>query len=243
MKSNLVKRLAIVLVCIAFLPATTIQRTKLATAFTSAPTPLLAQGRPVDWWFVFKLNASKFPDCGGATRTCPFGGTVGKYKDGLQYVFASSESPSLKQGQGCAGSTSTDPIGATFEQVYNGSFHYLIWNDQFYNDPPIQGCSGNSCGAPWGHSKGMLVWNDTGEGFVMQVTTPSWPAAGSKNHPRVNDGNTLGCIGDDNVLVSQHFFALKLNKQDVVNVLQGATECQRRHRSEEWAGGQQWWTI
>ena len=29
-----------------------------------------------------------------------------------------------------------------------------------------------------------------------------------------------GCTGDDNVLVSQHFFALKLNKQDVVNVLQ-----------------------
>lgn len=219
MKSNLVKRLAIVVVCIAFLPTTTIQRTKLATAPTSAPTPLLAQGRPVDWWFVFKLNAGKFPDCGGATRECPFGGTVGKYKDGLQYVFASSESPTLKQGQGCAGSTSTDPIGATFGQVYNGSYNYLVWNDQFYNDPPIQGCSGNSCSAPWGHSKGMLVWNDTGEGFVMQVTTPSWPAAGNKKHPRANDGNTLGCIDDDNVLVSQHFFALKLNKQDVVNVL------------------------
>ena len=223
MKSNLVKRLAIVLVCIAFLLTTTIQRIKLAqaSASASAPAPLLAQGRPVDWWFVFKLNASKFPDCGGATRTCPFGGTVGNYKDGLQYVFASSESQTLKQGQGCAGSTSTDPIGATFAQVYNGSYNYLIWNDQFYNDPPIQGCSGNSCSAPWGHSKGMLVWDNTGNGFVMQVTTPSWPAAGSKRHPRANDGNTLGCIGDDNVLVSQHFFALKLNKQDVVNVLRG----------------------
>ena len=33
------------------------------------------------------------------------------------------------------------------------------------------------------------------------------------------DGNTLGCIADDDVLVSQHFFALKLSKNDVVTVL------------------------
>jgi len=54
----------------------------------------------------------------------------------------------------------------------------------------------------------------------MQVTTPSWPAAGSKTHPRSTDGNSLGCVKDDNVLVSQHFFALKLNKKDLVSVLQ-----------------------
>src|SRR5215813_12890497 len=66
----------------------------------------------------------------------------------------------------------------------------------------------------------MLAWNDSGNGFVMQVTTPSWPAAGSKKNPRANDGNTLGCVDDDNVLVSQHFFALKLNKQDLLDVLQ-----------------------
>jgi len=181
--------------------------------------PLLAKGHPVDWWFVFKLNSGKFPDCAGAARGCPFGGTVQTYTDGQQYVFASNESPSLKQGTGCAGDTVTDPVGATFDEVYNGSFHYLVWNDQFYQDPQIAGCSGNSCSAPWGHSKGMLVWDDTGNGFVMQVTTPSWPAAGSKDHPRASDGNTLGCIKDDNVMVSQHFFALKLNKNDLVNIL------------------------
>jgi hypothetical protein len=38
-------------------------------------------------------------------------------------------------------------------------------------------------------------------------------------NPRETDGNTLGCVADDNVLVSQHFFALKLNKSDVANVL------------------------
>jgi Deoxyribonuclease II len=218
-KRALIKQLAIVLVLISLLPATAIHRPRLEPAATSVPTPLLAHQHSVDWWFVFKLNASKFPDCGGAARGCPFGGTVETYKVGQQYVFASSESPTLKQGAGCAGDTGSDPIGATFEQVYNGAFHYLIWNDQFYNDPQINGCSGNSCSAPWGHSKGMLVWNDDGNGFVLQVTTPSWPASGSKTHPRMHDGNTLGCIDDDNVLVSQHFFALKLNKQDVIDVL------------------------
>jgi hypothetical protein len=180
----------------------------------------LAKGHSVEWWFVFKLNSGKFADCGGATRVCAFGGAVQDYKFyGQQYVYASSESPTLKQGSGCAGDTTTDPIGATFDEVYNGSFHYLIWNDQFYDDPKIKACPGNSCSAPWGHSKGMVAWNDAGDGFVMQVTTPSWPAAGSKTHPRATDGNTLGCIKDDNVLVSQHFFALKLNKADLVNVL------------------------
>ncbi|HEY6330000.1 MAG TPA: deoxyribonuclease II family protein [Blastocatellia bacterium] len=185
-----------------------------------APVPLLAKGHPVDWWFVFKLNTAVFPQCGGAARSCMFGGEPQDYHKsfGQQYVYASSESHTLQQGSGCAGDTTADPIGATFDQVYNGSFHFVIWNDQFYDDPAINTCS-KECGAPWGHSKGMVAWNDDGNGFVMQVTTPSWPAAGSKNLPRQTDGNTLGCVSDDDVLVSQHFFALKLNKDDLAKVL------------------------
>jgi len=120
----------------------------------------------------------------------------------------------------CVGDTTKDPLGATFGQVYNGSFFYVIWNDQFYDDPEIDGCS-KSCSAPWGHSKGMLAWNESGEGLVLQVSTPSWPASGSKKFPRKTDGNTLGCVEDDDVLVSQHFFSLKLTKDDLVKVLKG----------------------
>jgi len=138
---------------------------------------------------------------------------------GQQFVYASSESGKLQRGSGCAGDTATDPLGATFAKIYNGEFFYVIWNDQFYNDPAIRGCT-KSCGAPWGHSKGLLAWNEAGEGLVLQVTTPSWPAAGSANSPRKTDGNTLGCVSDDNVEVSQHFFALKLTKGDLEMVLQ-----------------------
>ena len=102
----------------------------------------------------------------------------------------------------------------------------MIWNDQFYNDPDIAACKGKTyCSAPWAHSKGILAWGDDGSGFVMQVTTPNWPGAGRKQAPRQNNGNTLGCLTQDgetphnNVLVSQHFFSLKLNKDDVLKVL------------------------
>jgi Deoxyribonuclease II len=185
-----------------------------------APVPLLEKGQPVDWWFVFKFNTAASPACrGSATRQCLFGGEVQQYKAfSQQYVFASSGNPSLQEGSNCAGDTTGDPIGATFDQVYNGSFHYVIWNDQFYDDPPIAGCT-KECGAPWGHSKGLLAWNEAGEGFVMQVTTPSWPAAGNVRAPRKTDGNTLGCVKDDDVEVSQHFFALKLTKDDVIKIL------------------------
>ncbi len=185
-----------------------------------APVPLLKPGHPVDWWFIFKFNAGSFPGCrGGTTRTCLFGGKLKDYRYwSQQFVYASSEQPSLQMGTGCVGATLEDPLGATFEQVYNNDYYYVIWNDQFYGDPPIQECE-KVCDAPWGHSKGMLAWNETGEGFVMQVSTPSWPAAGSKNYPRKTDGNTLGCIKDDDLEVSQHFFALRLTATDLIKIL------------------------
>jgi hypothetical protein len=188
-----------------------------AAVSSGAPVPLLAKGHAVDWWFVFKMNAKLFPACGGGTRTCPFGGTVQPYKDfGQQYVYASSESQQLQDGlKDCVGTTDADPVGASFDEVYNGNYHYAVWNDQMYADPMA------TKAAPWGHSKGMLSWDDSGNGFVMQVSTPSWPAAGNKSSPRKTDGNTLGCVKDNDVQVSQHFFALRLTKDDLVLVLQG----------------------
>jgi hypothetical protein len=189
-----------------------------------APVPLLKAGQPVKWWFVFKFNAKTFPACDEGERSCPFGGNVElqKYKQfGQQYVYASSRKPALQKGAGCLGDTMVDPVGATFDEIYNGNYYYVIWNDQPYGDPRIPGC-GKNCDAPWGHSKGMLAWDEKGSGMVMQVTTPDWPEAGNKLHPRLTDGNTLGCVHEDNnIMVSQHFFALKLNKQDVIKVLRG----------------------
>lgn len=206
------------------------------SAPAAAPLPVLATGGPnVDWWFVFKFNAEDFKECWGATRNCITGGNVQiddhnyngtnatLYRFGQQYVYASSENATLQKGSGCLGDTLYDPVGATFNQIYNSDnpYYYVIWNDQFYQEPAINGCpNANACFAPWGHSKGMVAWNDAGDGLVMQVSTPSWPASGNKAFPRQGgDGNTLGCVFDDNVYLSQHFFALKINKNDLVNIL------------------------
>jgi hypothetical protein len=195
---------------------------QVAATDVGAPVPLLRSGQPVDWWFVFKFNAKSFPGCGGtAVVACPYGGTPSGKTLSQQFVYASSDDHGLKKGNGCVGDTGTDPVGATFGEIYNGAYHYVVWNDQFYQDPQIHGC-GNACSAPWGHSKGVLAWTDSGEGLVMQVTTPSWPAAGSKDASRKSDGNTLGCVtSTDNVLVSQNFFSLRLSSDDVEQVLKG----------------------
>eukprot|EP00438_Fugacium_kawagutii_P035461 Skav216642 [mRNA] locus=scaffold1255:201077:202363:+ [translate_table: standard] len=123
----------------------------------------------------------------------------------------------------CLGNAN-DPVAKTFDQVYSGKVpNFVVWNDQFYGDPALNTkpkCA-KECGAPWGHSKGVIAWGDDGTGFVMQVTTPDWPGAGSKAHPRSSDGNTLGCCQDDNVKVSQHFFSLHLaTVDDTLMVLQ-----------------------
>ncbi|OGS93188.1 MAG: hypothetical protein A2061_01510 [Gallionellales bacterium GWA2_59_43] len=185
---------------------------------TGELSPLLAENKPVDWWFAFKFNAATFPgDESQESNPGIFGGAPKDYKGEfcLSYAVASSASPTLQMGDGYIGGSLNDPLGATFDQLYNGACNYVVWNDQFYNDPL------ESQGAPWGHSKGFLAWDDAGAGFVVQVSTPSWPASGSKDHPRQTDGNTLGCINDDDVRVSQHFFALKLNADDVKIVLAG----------------------
>ena len=117
-------------------------------------SPLLAPGKKVDWVFVFKLNTKHFPGCGtGVQRACPFGGTVKDEAFGQQFVFASSANEALQKGSGCVGDSPADPLGATFDQIYNGSYYYVVWNDQFYSDPKITGC-GDSCASPWGHAKG-----------------------------------------------------------------------------------------
>jgi hypothetical protein len=204
------------------------------------PAPLLEDGKPpVDWWFVFKFNAKSFPACAsGAVRACPFDASArtpqdygqqgsGQPKFSQQFVTANSDRRSLRIGQACVGDTTSDPVGATFDQVYNGSYNYVIWNDQFHRDPTLLCAAHNFgfCESPWAHSKGMLAWDDNGDGFVMQVSTPNWPGAGNKNKPRQTNGNSLGCITEktgapqNNVMVSQHFFALKLTKDDVVIVL------------------------
>ncbi|WP_309662487.1 deoxyribonuclease II family protein, partial [Sphingomonas sp.] len=173
------------------------------------PKPLMSAIDPEDWVFAFKLNASTFPTTGAVTN-CLFGGTPQPERSSQQYSVARSSSSALVAGPGLLGTSLSDPVGATFNQIYHSALNFVVWNDQFYRHPNIQGCA-QSCGGPWGHSKGMIAWDNDGNGLALQVTTPSWPGSGTDAAPRAGDGNTLGCIeSTNNVLYSQHFFALRL---------------------------------
>jgi hypothetical protein len=184
----------------------------------STLSPLLSTGSPVDWWFVFKFNGATFPiNSSQEPKPTLFGGIPIDYPDAfsLSYVYASSADASLQMGKGFIGTTLKDPVGATFNQIYNGACSYVVWNDQFNNHPIA------NRDTPWGHSKGVLAWDNTGAGVVMQVSTPSWPGSGNTHDPRTGDGNTLGCVHDDDSMLSQHFFALKLTPDDLAIVLRG----------------------
>lgn len=197
-----------------------------ASDSTQSIQPLLGKGSPADWWFAFKFNGKQFPGCAGdAQPACPFGGDVqhDDFGQSQQFVYASSENQKLTQGSVCLGDSDgaavTDPLGATFAEIYNGDYHYVVWNDQFYEEPKISGCT-KSCSSPWRHAKGVVAWDDDGNGLVIQVTTPAWPGSGNKDHPRAAGGNTLGCVSlDDDIGVAQHFFSLKLDKSDLLHVL------------------------
>jgi hypothetical protein len=182
-----------------------------------SPSPMIDESHPVDWVFAFKFNAADFPTT-AAANPCLFGGTAQAYVSSQKYALAYSGSPTLQDGPGLIGTSPTDPVGATFAKIYAAGLNFVVWNDQFYRHPPINGCS-ESCGGPWGHSKGVIAWNSLGEGVVMQVTTPSWPGSGTFAAPRSDDGNTLGCVSDDDVKASQHFFALRLSPADTAAVL------------------------
>lgn len=206
---------------------------RLMAQTSSPPTrpglaPLLGDGTAVDWWFAFKPTTAAFPRCSTAV-SCLFGGEAMPQSVepmfGLQYILASSFNGSTSPMQlhsDCLGN-GEDSLAKTFQQVYSGQApNFVLWNDQFYDDPDpdITPPCVKYCAKPWGHSKGLLAWDDDGTGFVLQVTTPDWPGSATSSVPRKEQGNTLGCCKDDNVLVAQHFLALRLSSaEDTLKVL------------------------
>ena len=139
------------------------------------PVPLLNATQSADWIFVYKFNASSFPTT-GQLHACLFGGTPSTNKSSQAWAVASTSFPGLVGGAGLIGTSLDDPVGATFNQIYHSRLNFIVWNDQFYGDPRLS-CGAN-CTGRWGHSKGILAWDDAGNGLILQVSTPDRPGAG-----------------------------------------------------------------
>jgi hypothetical protein len=178
---------------------------------------MVDQAHRAKWVFTYKFNAASFPTT-GTLSSCLFGGEPKIYAGSQHYVLADSTHSALREGSELVGTSTLDPVGATFAEIYASGLNFIVWNDQFYRHPAISGC-GESCGGPWGHSKGVIAWDALGRGIVMQVTTPSWPGSGTAAAPRQADGNTLGCVEDDDIKAAQHFFSVRLNPTDTAHVL------------------------
>ena len=187
------------------------------TPAAAVPTPMVNQSARAEWVFVYKFNAATFPTT-TPLANCLFGGEPKSYVRSQHYVLAHKGAGTLVEGPGLIGTSTADPVGATFAKIYASGLNFVVWNDQFYKHPRIVGCS-DSCSGPWGHSKGLIAWDDKGRGVVLQVTTPSWPGSGTSTAPRGSDGNTLGCVADDDVKAAQHFFAMRLDAADTAHVL------------------------
>src|SRR5205823_881461 len=111
------------------------------------------QNEPHTWVLAFKLNGQTFPT--PPVSTCLFGGTPQHKTASLQYALAQSDFSALLPGPGLIGTGLSDPVGATFNEIYNSALNFIVWNDQLYGHPVIAGC-GTSCSGPWGHSKGVI---------------------------------------------------------------------------------------
>ena len=77
----------------------------------------------------------------------------------------------------------------------------------------------------------MLAWNETARASSCRCRRRRGPAPAASVSRK--SGNTLGCVKTNNNLVaSQHFFALKLNKEDLLEGAAGDAKRERRHRSD-----------
>ena len=88
----------------------------------------------------------------------------------------------------------------------------------------------------WGHSKGMLAWNDDGAGVIMQVTTPGWPRSGSnlfaKRKPEHGQYARMQQLEQQSAR-QPALLCAQAEQERRHRGAQGARERERRHRSHQ----------
>lgn len=196
-------------------------------------------GNSVDWWFVLKLPQQVFDDVAYTEEHCRCNHPICNFKNkndvgsGLCFLYADSNNPELKfysdLGYDCLGQGSKDPVSQTLSQLTSteqnmNSTYWGYFNDQFYglhgekNSKSYQ-CSGSD--TLNAHSKGSFQYDEVNGGFYLQSSIPNFPNPGDTFVP-------LGCQSENNVMFSQHVFAMSLNTSEMERLgeaLQSATLC------------------
>jgi deoxyribonuclease II len=153
-------------------------------------------GKPVDWWFMYKI-------AGDSTTAAGAKGAMldGKRVTGLEYVYFDANAP--RTGK-LALSTNTVASGAlmkTLNQIYGAPKKSIGW--WFYNDEnPITGEVNSSRG----HTKGVMAFDlSSNTAFWLIQSTPKFPPSGKYAFPRTGQPNaqTLLCVTLRDATVAQ----------------------------------------
>jgi deoxyribonuclease-2 len=151
-------------------------------------------GKPVDWWFMYKVAGDSTTSTGGKAPVLD-----GKKVTGIEYLYYDAET----RGE-LALSPSTVQAGAlqrTLNQLYGPASKTLGW--WFYNDEnPING----DVVSARGHTKGVIAFDlASNSGLWLVQSTPKFPPKGKYGFPRTGQRNaqTLLCITLRDATVAQ----------------------------------------
>lgn len=156
----------------------------MPTAISDATRPE-ALGKPVDWWFMYKVPEGRGP---GGNST------------GYEYVYCDSTG-----GAPALSANTLDKPGSALEQTLKQIFvqdedrGYVLWNDEVperLREKKFRGIFSTDSSS-YGHTKGVLGFNrKEGSGFYLLHSTPKFPDVGAPLVPRgQNDyGQTFLCV-------------------------------------------------
>ncbi|HZJ62776.1 MAG TPA: deoxyribonuclease II family protein [Kofleriaceae bacterium] len=153
-------------------------------------------GKPVDWWFMYKVAGESTTSTGAKAPVLD-----GKRVTGLEYIYFDASAP---RGSKLALSSCTTQGGAlqkTLNQIYGAPKKSIGW--WFYNDEnPITGEVNSSRG----HTKGVVAFDlSSNTAFWLIQSTPKFPPSGKYSFPKTGQPNaqTLLCITLRDATVAQ----------------------------------------
>lgn len=143
-------------------------------------------GKPVDWWFIYKVS----------------GESTGEKVSGTEYIYFDANMP--EDGKAVFSPHTVDKSGAlpnTLNQIYDADNPNLGW--YFYNDEnPIDGTTNSERG----HTKGVVAFDlESDTGIRLIHSTPKFALKGAYGYPKtgIKMAQTMLCITLENATVAQ----------------------------------------
>ncbi|GAB2495888.1 deoxyribonuclease II family protein [Algoriphagus taiwanensis] len=148
------------------------------------------EGKPVDWWFIYKLPMK-----------------VGPKKDstGFEFLYLDSESKGPLGFSDTSLDQDNSALSLTLNELFSkkSDYGYVAWNDEI---PPTQSQPKPKNKGNKGHSKGILAFSKAQKsGWYLLHSTPRFPAIGETQLPEDERkyGQTYLCVSLDYDSINQ----------------------------------------